>query len=129
MGFPIKTSDNNWLEKALELFDKRISISITDDANYSLNTNSDVLKVFKRYTLSQTSLMFIGAFYFLAIVCLVLLYYSFSLQYTKYLGIILSIIFLIICIGIPTYYLSKNKRPKIEKTEQGIDIKFSNQVF
>jgi len=129
MGFPIKTSDNNWLEKALELFAKRISISITDDANYNLNISSDVLKVFKRYTLSQTSLMFLGAFYVLAIGCLVLFYYSFSLQYTKNLGVTLSIIFLIICIGIPTYYLSKNRRPKIEKTEQGIDIKFSNQVF
>jgi hypothetical protein len=129
MRFPIKTSDNNWLEKALELFEKRISISITDDANYNLNISSDVLKVFKRYTLSQTSLMFLGAFYVLAIGCLVLFYYSFSLQYTKYLGVTLSLIFLIICIGIPTYYLSKNRRPKIEKTEQGIDIKFSNQVF
>ena len=129
MGFPIKTSDNNWLEKALELFDKRISISITDDANYNLNISSEVLKVFKRYTLSQRSLMYLGAFYVLAIGCLVMFYYSFSLQYTKYLGVTLSIIFLIICIGIPTYYLSKNRRPKIEKTEQGIDIKFSNQVF
>ena len=129
MGFPIKTSDNNWLEKSLELFEKRISISITDDANYGLNLNSDVLKLFKRFTLSQTALMFLGAFYVLAILCMVLLYYSFSLQYTKTLGVILSAIFLIICVGIPTYYLSKNRRPKIEKTEQGIDIKFSNQVF
>ena len=129
MGFPIKTSNNNWLEKALELFEKRISISITDDANYNLNISSDVMKLFKRYTLSQTALMFLGAFYVLAIVCLVLLYYSFSLQYTKYLGVILSTIFLIICVGIPTYYLAKNRHPKIEKTEQGIDIKFSSGVF
>ncbi|MHB1688763.1 MAG: hypothetical protein ACYCVH_15525 [Ignavibacteriaceae bacterium] len=129
MGFPIKTSDNNWLEKALELFEKRISISITDDANYNLNISSDVTKLFKKYTLSQTALMFLGAFYVLAIVCMVLLYYSFSLQYTKYLGVILLTIFLIICIGIPTYYLAKNRHPKIEKTEQGIDIKFSSHVF
>ncbi len=129
MGFPIKTSDNNWLEKALELSEKRISISITDDANYNLDTSSDVLKLFKKYSLSQTALMFLGAFYVLAIFCMVLLYYSFSLQYTKYLGVTLSAIFLFICLGIPTYYLAKNRHPKIEKTEQGIDIKFSNQVF
>ena len=129
MGFPIKTSDNNWLEKSLELFEKRISISITDDANYGLNLNSDVLKLFKRFTLSQAALMFLGAFYVLAIVCMVLLYYSFSLQYTKSLGVILSAIFLIICISIPTYYLAKNRRPKIEKIEQGIEIKFSNNVL
>lgn len=127
MGFPIKTSDNNWLEKALELFEKRISISITDDANYNLNISSDVLKMFKRYTLSQTALMSLGAFYVLVIVCLVLLYYSFSLQYVKYLGVIISTVLLFICIGIPTYYLAKNRHPEIEKTEHGIDIKFSNQ--
>ncbi len=80
MGFPIKTSDDNWLEKALELYDKRVSISITDDANYNLSISSDILKVFKRLTLSQRSLIFLGAFYVLAIGCLVLFYYSFSLQ-------------------------------------------------
>ena len=129
MGFPIKTSDSNWLEKALVLFEKRISISITDDANYNLNMTSDVMKLFKRYTISQNGLMLIGAFYVLALVCLVLLYYSFSLQYTKYLGAILSTILFFICLGIPTYYLAKNRQPIIEKTEQGIDIKFSNQVL
>jgi len=129
MGFPIKTSDNNWLEKSLELFGKRISISITDDANYGLDLNSDVLRLFKRFTLSQTALMFLGAFYVLAILCMVLLYYSFSLQYTKNLGVILSAIFLIICISIPTYYLAKNRQPKIEKIDQGIEIKFSNNVL
>ena len=129
MGFPIKTSDKNWLEKALELSEKRISISITDNGNYNLNTNSDVLKLFKKYSLSQSALMFLGAFYVLAIVCMVLLYYSFSLQYTKFLGVMLSAIFLIICIGIPTYYLAKNRHPIIEKTEQGIDIKYSSQLL
>jgi len=129
MGFPIKTSDNNWLEKSLELSAKRISISITDDANYNLNTSSDVMKLFKKYSLSQSALMFLGAFYVLAIVCMVLLYYSFSLQYTKYLGVMLSTILFFVCLGIPTYYLAKNRHPKIEKTDQGIDIKFFNQVF
>lgn len=129
MGFPIKTSDVNWLEKSLELFEKRISISITDDANYGLNFNSDVLKLFKRVTLSKTNLLILGAFYLLAVFCAVLLYHSFNLQYTKTLSVILSTIFLIICMGIPTYFLVKNSRPKIEKIEQGIEIKFSNTVL
>jgi len=129
MGFPLKTSDNNWLEKALELSEKRISISITDDANYNLDTSSDVVKLFKKYSLSQSALICLGAFYVLAIVCVVLLYYSFSMHYAKYLGITLSIISFFICIGIPTYYLSKNRHPIIEKSEQGIDIKFSSNVF
>lgn len=129
MGFPIKTSDNNWLEKALELFEKRISISITDDANYNMNINSDVLKLFKRFTLSQTALMFLSVFYVLAIVCMILLYFSFSLQYTKSLGVVLSSAFMIICTSIPTYYLAKNRRPKIEKTEKGIEIKFHNELM
>jgi len=129
MGFPIKTSDTNWLEKALELFEKRTSISITDDANYNLNTESEVLKLFKRFTLPQTGFVFIGAFYVLAIVCAVLLYHSFSLQYAKIIGITLSIILLIVCAGIPTYYLVKNRAPKIEKTKTGIDIRFSKQIL
>jgi hypothetical protein len=119
MGFPIKTSDNNWLIKALELSEKRIIISITDDNNYNLDISSDVLKLFIKYSLSQSALMFLGAFYVLAIVCMVMLYYFFSLQYTKFLGLILSTIFLIICIGIPTYYLAKNRHPKIEKRNKG----------
>jgi hypothetical protein len=129
MSYPIKTSDNNWLEKALELSEKRISISITDDSNYNITVDSDVIKLFKRFTLSQTALLLLGAFYVLGIICMVLLYYSFSLQSTKYLGVTLSIVFLIICLGIPTFYLLRNKHPKIEKTEHGIDIKFSSHVF
>ena len=125
MGYPLKTSDNNWLEKALELYEKRISFSIIDDAGYNFNIHSDVLKIFKRSTLSKKSLLFLIPFYVLAIVCMVLLYYSFSLQYTKYLGVILSALFLVICVSIPTYFLVVNRSPEIEKTVQGIDIKFS----
>ena len=124
MSYPIKTSDANWLNKCIELFEKRISISIIEDTNYNLNVNSDVIKSFRRFTLSKKSLSFLLLFYLLAVVCLVLFYYSFSLQSTKTLGIILSIIFFALCSAIPTYYLLKNKAPRIRKTEQGIDIIF-----
>jgi len=124
MGFPLKTSDDNWLEKALELFEKRISISIFDDAPYNLNVNSDSMKMFKRYTLSQRALMFLGAFYVLSLVCVVLFYLSLFLQYSKLLEISLSFIGVIVCFGIPSYYLIKNRAPIIEKTDNGIDIKF-----
>lgn len=127
MSYPLKTSGDNWLEKAIELYEKRISISIIDDAKYNLNANSDVIKIFQRYTLPKNSIFFLIPFYFLSLVCMVLLYYSFSLHYIKYLGIILSTFFLILCAVIPTYYLIKNRAPKIKKTEQGIDIVFSKQ--
>lgn len=125
MGYPIKTSDNNWLEKAIELSEKRISLSIIDDNNYNLKLDSEVIKIFKKYSLSQTSLIFLGAFYVLALFCMVLFHFSFSLQYTQTLGVILSAIFIVICTVIPTYYLAKNRHPKIVKTEQGVDIKFN----
>jgi hypothetical protein len=127
MGFPIKTSDINWLDKASLKFNKRISISIIDDANYNLNIGSDIIKMFSRFTLSIKSIAFLCVFYVLAVVCMIMLYLSFSLQYSRYLGIGLSAIFLIVCIGLPTYYLAKNNSPKIEKTEQGVDIIFSNK--
>jgi len=129
MGYPIKTSDSNWLGKALELYEKRISISIIDDAEYDLDINSDSMKSFKRFTLPYTAFKFLGVFYLLSIVCMALFYYSLSLQYYKFLGIALSIIFLFICAGIPTFYLVKYRAPKIEKTDIGVDIKFSKQTL
>lgn len=127
MGYPLKTSDNNWLEKAIELSEKRISLSIIDDNNYNLKLDSEVIKIFKKYSLSQTSLIFLGAFYALALFCMVLFHFSFSLQYTQTLGVILSALFIAICTVIPTYYVAKNRYPKIVKTEQGVDIKFNNK--
>jgi|GEM_PF-3080073 len=124
MGFQVKTSDSNWLEKTLELFEKRISISIVDDAFYKLQETSDIMKMFNRYTLNQRALMFIGAFYVLSLVCIVLFYQSLFLQYAKLLGVSLSFVGIIVCFGLPTYYLMKNKAPVIEKTDNGIDIKF-----
>jgi hypothetical protein len=128
MGFPIKTSDNDWLKRTVELFEKRISISITDDAGYNFNINHDVLKLFKRFTLSKTFIMFISVFYLLAIGCFILLLYSFSLQYAKALGVTLAIILLFVCLGIPSYYLVKNKPPKVEQAENCISIKFNNNL-
>jgi hypothetical protein len=38
----------------------------------------------------------------------------------------LSLSGIIICFGIPTYFLRKNRPPKIIKTELGVDIKFGS---
>lgn len=127
MGYPIKTSDYNWLEKTIELSEKRINLSIIDDNNYNLKLDSEVLKIFKKYSLSQTSLIFLGAFYPLAIFCMVLFHFSLSLHHFQTLGVIISAIFIVIYTVIPTYYLAKNSYPKIIKTEQGVDIKFNNK--
>jgi hypothetical protein len=128
MGFPIKTSDADWLSKTIKLSNQRINISITDDAGYNLDVDSDSMKLLKRFTLSQFSLMILGAFCLLAVVSLVMLYYSLSLQFAKNIGITLSIISFFVCSGIPTYFLAKNKAPMVFKTENGIDIKFSNTL-
>ncbi len=126
MGFPIKTSDPNWLSKAVDVFNQRISISIIDDANFGINENSDSLRMFKRHTLSLRQVILLLTFYLIALTCMVLLYLSFSLHYAKYLGIGLSVLFLIVCITIPTYFFVKNKAPLIFKSNLGVEIKFHN---
>jgi hypothetical protein len=124
MGFPIKTSDTNWLAKALELFEKRTSISITDDANYNLDLNSDSMKLFRKLTLNHRTLMIMSLFYALSLLCAILFYLSLKLKYSQALGVILSAAGVVVCFAIPTYYLRKNRKPKIEKTDKGVDIKF-----
>ena len=125
MGYPLKTSDDNWLQQALELVNKRISISIVDDANYNLNINSDSIKIFNKYSLSYKELTFLGLFYALSLLCIFLLYLSTFLQYTKNLGLVLSFLGFIVCFSIPTYYLRKNRPPRITPIESGVDIIFS----
>jgi hypothetical protein len=126
MGYPLKTSDSKWLEKALELFNKRISFSIIDDAHYNLDKNSDIVKIFKGFSLRHIELIFLGSFYTLSVVCAILFYFSISLQYAKSLGLFLAFSGFIICFGLPTYYLRKNRPPHISQTESGIDIIFGS---
>jgi hypothetical protein len=127
MGYPLKTSDDKWLKQALELVNKRISISIIDDAHYNLNINSDCIRIFNKYSLSYKELTFLGLFYALSLLCAILLYLSTFLQYTKNLGLVLSFLGFIVCFSIPTYYLRKNRSPHISPTESGVDIIFSSR--
>jgi hypothetical protein len=126
MGYPIKTSDKVWLTKAHELYNKRISITIIDDADYNLDINSDSIESFKRFSLRYTQIVFLSLFYFLSFICGGLFIVSFSLHYAKPLGLLFSILGIFICFGIPTYLLRKNRPPKIIKTNSGIDIIFND---
>ena len=75
--------------------------------------------------MEQTELLIMSGFYVLATVCVILLVMSFSLTYTKIMGIVLSSIGIFICLFIPVYYLKKNKPAKIILREDGIDVKFN----
>ncbi len=127
MGYPVKTSSDNWLNKAIELYYRRVSISIIDDDNYGVKDSKDIRKIFSTSTMQQTELLIMYGFYVLAIVCVVLLVMSFSLAYSyaKVLGIVLSSVGIIVCLFIPRYYLKKNKAAKIILREDGIDVKFN----
>ncbi len=125
MGFPIKTSEATWLARAQELYKKRISITIIDDADYKLDINSDSIKSFKRYSLRYSEIIFLSLFYCLSLICVGLFIASLSLRYAKPIGLIFSIIGMLICFGIPTFYLRKNRPPKIIKTDSVIEISFS----
>jgi hypothetical protein len=125
MEYPVKTSDNKWLEKVIELINQRISTHIIDDAFYDLNKNSECIKMFKRFSLKPNTLIFLLSYYVLSVICTFFFYLSFSLPYARTLSLLLSFLGIMVCIGIPTYYLRKNRPPDIIQTESGIDIVFS----
>ena len=39
MGYPVKTSNEQWLIKARELYYKRVNINIEDDTNFLIREN------------------------------------------------------------------------------------------
>ena len=125
MGYPLKTSNAEWLSKAIELYSKRISMSIVDDAFYNLNPDSDCLKGFKRYTMTVSNFFSVCLFYLLCGICFILLLVSLFIPHAKLFEITLSFAGLIICYSIPTYQLAKNRPPKIRKTDSGVEIDFS----
>lgn len=124
MATIIKTSDEKWQTKATNLYYKRTSFSIIDDSKYGLNYVSDKLGLYKKTTLKGSQLLFVFVIYLLAVVCGVLIFLSFSLGDDKFFGIILSSIGLIVFAFVPTYYLIKNKAPKVDEIDNGYEVNF-----
>jgi amino acid permease len=80
--------------------------------------------LYKKTTLKGSQLLFVFVIYFLAVVCGVLIFLSFSLGDDKFFGIILSSIGLIVFAFVPTYYLIKNKAPKVDEIDNGYEVNF-----
>jgi len=128
MGYPIKTSNDQWLVKARELYYKRVNINIEDDTNFFTKENLHLLKEFHRVTLPFKTLYFLSAFYLLAIICIVLGYMSATISSSPTSGIIISSIGTIVCLLIPTIVILRNKSPQILSTESGYKIIFNRKV-
>ncbi len=128
MGYPIKTSNDQWLVKARELYYKRVNINIEDDANFFTAENSNILKEFRGVTLPFKTLYFLSVFYALALICIVLGYLSATLSSSPTSGLVISSIGTIVCLFIPTIVILKNKSPQIISTESGYKIIFNRKV-
>ena len=123
MGYPIKTSSDDWLSKAIELYYNRVSIDIIDDGNFGLNKDSEILKVFSRHTLSTSQILWTSIFYVLALICGYLFVISFSVKYAKEIALILAGLGVVFCLALPTVFLRRHKPPII--TEKGEKIKIT----
>jgi len=123
MGYPIKTSSDDWLSKAIELYYNRVSVDLIDDGNFGLNKDSEILKVFSKYTLSTSQILWTSIFYFLALICGYLFVISFSVKYGKEIALILAALGVVFCIALPTVFLRRHKAPNI--TEEGEKIKIT----
>jgi hypothetical protein len=124
MGYPIKTSNDSWLNKVIELHKSRISMDIIDDGEYGIKESVSIRKIISQTTLSRYELFFLFLFYLLAFICSVLYVFSLSLERIRLLAEIMSIVAALVCIAIPSYYLWKNRSPKINETEKGLEVRF-----
>lgn len=129
MGYPIKTSNDQWLVKARELYYKRVNINIDDDANFFTEENSNLLKEFRGVTLPFKTLYFLSVFYLLAVICIVLGYLSVSLGSSPASVIAFASAGTIVCFLIPTIVILKNKAPQIIATESGYKIIFNREIM
>ncbi|MBI9070135.1 MAG: hypothetical protein JEY94_00965 [Melioribacteraceae bacterium] len=124
MGYPIKTSQDDWLNKAIELFYNRVSFDLIDDGNFDLNLDSEILKVFAKTTLKESQIIWRSIFYVFALVCAYLFVISFSVIYGREIAQILSALGVVACIAIPSLMLKRNKSPKIIEEDGLIKITF-----
>lgn len=129
MGYPIKTSNDQWLDKTRELYYQRVSMDIEDDANYFTEENSYLFKEFSKITLPNKTLYILIVFYTLAFISIVLGYLSVSLTNNYMSGLLLSFLGTIVCVFIPTNMIMKNKAPNISATELGYKITFNRKAI
>lgn len=127
MGYPIKTSNDQWLAKTRELYYQRVNINIIDDTSFFTEDNLNVLDQFRGLTLPNRTLQLTSMFYALALLCVVLGYLSLSLVYSSILGLVFSFIGTVVCLFIPTRTLLKNKSPNISITDSGFEIIFNRK--
>ena len=129
MGYPIKTSNDQWLAKTRELYYQRVSMDIEDDGNYFIEENSYLFKEFRKITLPNRTLIILSSFYVLAFISIILGYLLVSLTNNYMSGLLISIIGTIVCVFVPTNIIMKNKAPNISATELGYKITFNRKAI
>ena len=127
MGYPINTSNDQWLVKARELYYKRVNINIEDDAEYF--KEKELLNEFRKITIPRKMTHYLIAYYSLAIVCIGLVFLSLSIASNSILGVVLSSLGAILFIFIPTRIIIKNKPPNITIKESTIEIVFNRNAI
>ena len=129
MGYPIKTSNDQWLVKARELYYQRVNFNLEDDTNFFTEENLKLLNEFRGITLPFKTLYFLSVFYVLAIICIVLGFLTVTLSPNSTSGIVFSIVGTIVCAFIPTKIILKNKSPNISSTDSGYKIIFNHKIM
>ena len=126
MRYPVRTSNEHWLNKAMELYKSRVSITIVDDAGWGINDSKDIREILSAIALKPKGLLLFELLAFLALSILfaVLLIINVQNHNSIFIDILLLSLGLIICLIIPAYYLWKNKPAKIIANDRGIDIIF-----
>jgi len=124
MRYPVKTSNENWLNKAIELYSSRVSLSLIDDGNFGIKNSKDIKKIFKGLSLKPSLLVAITAYYSIALICTVLLFTFLKHPKTTFLEIGILLLSILICLAIPSYYLWQNKPPKIIIKDDGLEVIF-----
>ena len=125
MEYPIRTSDSKWLEKALELFMNRTSMSIIDDSGYGISANSEFIKLFKKITLNSALFLPFGGFLGLGVITIIgILFLLLSGTSINDKSIYFYFFAAILCLFIPIYFIRKNRSPKIVIRHNEVDIIF-----
>jgi len=128
MGYPIKTSNDQWLVKARELYYKRVNFNLDDDTNFFTKENLKILNEFRGITLPFKTLYFLSVFYVLSIICIVLGFLSLTLGSGSTSSIVFASAGTIVCFIIPTMVILKNKSPQIIANESGYKIIFNHEI-
>jgi hypothetical protein len=125
MEYPIRTSESNWLEKALELFMKRTSMCIIDDSGYGISSNSEFIKLFKKITLNSHLFLIFGGLLTIGLIGVIaILFILLSNKNINDTSIYAYLFATILCLLIPIYFIRKNQSPKIVIRQNEVEIIF-----